>query len=109
MEKSIQNPAFDRSLDRIGLCDTCLRTLRSIFLAHRGAGPLCYEVLDDCRAGLDDGCGFGCRAGGAAAGGSDAKKGLESRAIGLCANCALDDTCVRPRPESGVWHCEDYR
>lgn len=27
---------------------------------------------------------------------------------GLCMNCAHRDTCLLPRPESGVWHCEEY-
>jgi len=28
--------------------------------------------------------------------------------IGLCSNCELRDTCVFPKPEGGVWHCEEY-
>jgi CRISPR/Cas system-associated exonuclease Cas4 (RecB family) len=27
---------------------------------------------------------------------------------GLCVNCALRETCVYPKPEWGVWHCEEY-
>ena len=27
---------------------------------------------------------------------------------GLCKLCALRDECVFPKPESGVWHCEEY-
>jgi len=27
---------------------------------------------------------------------------------GLCVNCANRTTCTEPRPESGVWHCEEY-
>jgi hypothetical protein len=30
----------------------------------------------------------------------------ESR--GLCANCENRKTCTFPRPEEGVWHCEEY-
>ena len=32
----------------------------------------------------------------------------QARALGLCANCAHLETCVFPRPEGGVWHCEEY-
>jgi hypothetical protein len=27
---------------------------------------------------------------------------------GLCVNCAYRDTCLLPRAEGGVWHCEEY-
>ena len=30
------------------------------------------------------------------------------RLEGLCSNCRLRDTCCFPRPEGGVWHCEEY-
>lgn len=28
--------------------------------------------------------------------------------LGLCSNCEHRDTCRLPRPEGGVWHCEEY-
>ena len=28
---------------------------------------------------------------------------------GLCANCGIRETCTYPKPEGGVWHCEEYR
>ncbi len=31
------------------------------------------------------------------------------RILGLCDNCELQETCVRHRPEGGVWTCTDYR
>jgi hypothetical protein len=27
---------------------------------------------------------------------------------GLCVNCANRYTCLLPRSEGGVWHCEEY-
>lgn len=27
---------------------------------------------------------------------------------GLCVNCEHRETCTYPRPEGGVWHCEEY-
>jgi Fe-S cluster biogenesis protein NfuA len=27
---------------------------------------------------------------------------------GLCKNCAKREYCAFPRPEGGVWHCEEY-
>ena len=29
--------------------------------------------------------------------------------IGLCSNCDNRKTCKYPKPESGVWHCEEYK
>ncbi len=28
---------------------------------------------------------------------------------GLCVNCENRNTCSVPRPEGGVWHCEEYQ
>ena len=28
---------------------------------------------------------------------------------GLCRNCENRDTCTFPKPEGGVWRCEEYR
>ena len=27
---------------------------------------------------------------------------------GLCSNCENRETCVYPKPEGGVWRCEEY-
>lgn len=32
-----------------------------------------------------------------------------SAAIGLCRSCAHHADCTYPRPQGGVWHCDDYR
>lgn len=29
--------------------------------------------------------------------------------IGLCSNCEHRRECTFPKPEGGVWHCEEYR
>jgi hypothetical protein len=36
-------------------------------------------------------------------------EGIPDEALGLCRDCAERDTCTFPRPEGGVWHCEEYR
>jgi len=30
-------------------------------------------------------------------------------AVGLCPHCESRVNCVLPKPEGGVWHCEEYR
>lgn len=31
-----------------------------------------------------------------------------SKYPGLCMNCAHCETCTFPKPEGGIWHCEEY-
>jgi len=33
----------------------------------------------------------------------------ERKHMGLCVNCDDRDTCTFPRPEGGVWRCNEYR
>ena len=30
------------------------------------------------------------------------------KVLGLCSNCRHRETCGFTKPESGVWHCEEY-
>ena len=29
--------------------------------------------------------------------------------VGLCSNCDNRKTCTFPKPEGGIWHCEEYQ
>jgi len=29
--------------------------------------------------------------------------------VGLCSNCDNRGTCTFPKPQGGVWHCQEYR
>jgi len=40
--------------------------------------------------------------------GARSQRNGNGRSKGLCANCAYRDTCLLPRSEGGVWHCEKY-
>lgn len=31
------------------------------------------------------------------------------RQAGLCVNCQAHEGCALPKPEGGIWHCEEYR
>jgi hypothetical protein len=39
----------------------------------------------------------------------DAEDKDSGKFIGLCSNCDNRRTCAFPKPEGGVWHCEEYR
>jgi len=40
--------------------------------------------------------------------GSGEKEQDSSKYKGLCKNCRKRDSCRLPKPEGGVWRCEDY-
>ncbi len=33
----------------------------------------------------------------------------EEQPPGLCKTCAVRTECKYPKPESGVWHCDEYQ
>ena len=39
----------------------------------------------------------------------DAEDEDSGKFIGLCINCDNRRTCVFPKPEGGIWHCEEYQ
>jgi hypothetical protein len=41
--------------------------------------------------------------------GSDVEKKDSRKHKGLCSICEDYDCCTLPKPEGGVWHCEEYR
>ena len=36
-------------------------------------------------------------------------KRTSSGILGLCCNCSHYSYCSFPKPEAGVWHCEEYQ
>lgn len=36
-------------------------------------------------------------------------KEYDNNFLGLCKNCDDSQNCLYPKPESGIWHCEDYQ
>jgi len=38
-----------------------------------------------------------------------AKDTGSTKFMGLCSNCEDRETCIFPKPEGGIWHCEEYR
>ena len=39
----------------------------------------------------------------------DAEDEDSGKFIGLCSTCDNRRTCVFPKPEGGIWHCEEYQ
>mgnify|MGYP001566844193 CR=1 FL=1 len=40
---------------------------------------------------------------------SAAEEKYTGKYMGLCRSCENRGTCTFPKPEGGVWHCEEYR
>lgn len=38
-----------------------------------------------------------------------AKEKDSDKFMGLCSNCENRENCTFPKPEGGIWHCEEYR
>ena len=91
----------------IGLCSTCNNVGTCVYRRRRGYDALYCEMFD----------GSGPQRGN---GNSDADavvvttstiaadKVTNTEPKGLCVNCKHRDTCKLNKPESGVWHCEEY-
>jgi hypothetical protein len=41
-------------------------------------------------------------------GGSPPPRPSETPLKGLCRYCARRDTCTYPKPEGGIWHCDEF-
>jgi len=90
-----------------GLCMTCNNAPTCFHRARRGPALFC-ELFD----------GYAPPAGritseraAPPADSSAARRAAEeevSKYAGLCMNCEHRRTCTHPKPEGGVWHCENY-
>jgi len=90
------------------LCSTCVHADTCVRRAGQD-GPVWYcEEFDDYQPpisgnvrGATDQSGPASKKPGSDESGCD-------QSLGLCCNCKNRDTCTYPRPNGGVWHCEDY-
>lgn len=94
------------SLDYISLCSSCRHNTACTFQEDRQTPAFfCEEFEIDPRpltkkAGIEI-----VESGPSAAAGKDDS----SEFIGLCSNCDNRKTCEYPKPEGGIWHCEEYQ
>ena len=95
--------------ERPGLCMTCNNAPDCVYRSQRGFDALYCEMYD-CypvtTASSDEG------------GDTEpiitsvkppSKEMSQHSAKGLCSNCDNFEDCLLPKPEEGVWHCEEYR
>jgi len=85
-----------------GLCLTCNNADTCVHRKRRGADAIYCETFDDYvpRNGKGAGKAATVVMMTTAAAPVDVK--------GLCLNCVHRDACKLSKPETGVWHCEEY-
>jgi len=81
-----------------GLCSTCAHAQSCSVAGRRGSGVFeCSEYEPGAAITLQDEQR-------ATASGGDS----EEKLLGLCVDCANREQCTFPKPEGGIWHCEEY-
>jgi len=89
---------------RPGLCKTCKNAAFCVYRSQRGFDALYCEMFEnkpdtDRHYGTDPIITEVSRY----------SKKMEQRLCkGLCTNCDNFENCQLPKPEEGVWHCEEY-
>jgi hypothetical protein len=91
-----------------GLCSTCKYSSQCAVTKAPGQGVYSCEEYEAGDGSSHTGRRAKNCAGSTKSMGTDAKPHASSAVLGLCSNCIHRDTCRFPRPESGVWHCEEY-
>ena len=87
-----------------GLCATCHEAAHCAY-ARNATGPILFcEMFDEGRPEEQVEADTP-RAETQTAG----EKRPAGRLKGLCINCDHRETCTFPKPEGGVWHCQEYR
>jgi hypothetical protein len=91
-----------------GLCATCRNADGCAYLQQAGAPVLQCEEFDGYQPPRRRAGGPGARSARPPVG-PDASEDDASHYKGLCVDCEDRRTCTFPRPEGGVWRCEEYR
>lgn len=107
MQRGIQT-LQERETDRaesgtVSLCDTCIHSAHCSLHA-RFAGPVleCNEF-----EGINGAASP--KHGKIIAFPESDRQKTGDLSLGLCATCLNRDTCKFAKPDTGVWHCEEYR
>lgn len=92
-----------------GLCSTCNNASTCIYRARRGFDALYCDMFDDYTAPSARVSGHLGAKPIAASAKVGARKPVSNSYKGLCVNCENRESCTLPRPDEGVWHCEEYK
>lgn len=115
LEKEGEEKGMSEAKKHRGLCSTCKNASTCTYPRDPNRPVSCcceHEGYEECEGSvslalLTTGGIFG-RARDSAAESSTASKDARTDE-GLCKNCGNRQTCTFPKPEGGVWHCEEYQ
>ena len=93
---------------RVGLCMTCNNAADCVYRLRRGFDAAYCEMFDGASFPADNGSGRGDTKSKILYPGGSISKAGSLVPKGLCQNCQHFETCMLPKPEGGVWHCEEY-
>ena len=103
----IQRQTITKKKKRKGICATCGNELDCTFPAGQDAAVRQCEEFDLINSVPGNGGSVKNRTGSAVRAGAVILDTPSGR--GLCSNCENSASCSYPKPEGGVWHCEEYR
>jgi hypothetical protein len=101
--------AIERQLHSAGLCITCNNSPGCGFRRIRGFDAIFCETFDGDGASPQMDLRRRIQTPPTAANVPATEEPATVRLAGLCVNCEHRDECTFPKPEGGVWHCEEYR
>jgi len=93
--------------ENFGLCSTCNNAAGCYYRARRGPALFC-ELFDGYAPPAER---ITSERASPPTDSSSARRAAEEEVFkysGLCVNCEHRRTCTHPKPEGGVWHCENY-
>jgi len=89
-----------------GLCSSCKNAPNCTYPRSAGRPITQCEEFE----------GFQCRSAGNSTenisqsfAGVKAEERNQDKNLGLCRNCENLSSCKFPKPEGGIWHCEEYQ
>ncbi len=91
-------------ISSVGLCSTCNNSTSCVYRKKRGMDAIYCEMFDG--YALPESRDNGDHDKETAL--PTTETTVQSNFKGLCINCDNRDFCTLPRPEGGVWHCEEY-
>jgi hypothetical protein len=107
-EKAEKVSVASKKKEYRGLCSTCNNASTCIYPRDSKRPVLQCEEFDGYAVPPDRTTvnGILAKSRSQVTSGAEVKDSVEYK--GLCRNCENRKTCTFPKPEEGVWHCEEY-
>lgn len=95
--------------ERPGLCMTCNNAPDCVYRSQRGFDALCCEMYDCYPLPNVSSAEYEKTEPIITSVKPLSKLSNQHLCKGLCLNCDNFEDCLLPKPDEGVWHCEEYR